>query len=240
MALSATLGDAVWTEIAAAPPMIAVPLGACEQHGPHLPLATDTIVATALAERLAARRANVSVAPALPYGASGEHAGFAGTLSLGTDALRMVLVELVRSADAFAGVVLISAHGGNSAAVAGAIDVLGHERRAVLAWSPSASVATAAAGRDADAHAGHVETSVLLALAPQLVHLEDAAPGTTAPLPSLLAQLRSVGVAGVSANGVLGDPTGASASDGRRILDGWSQDLIDAVDRWRPASVGRR
>ena len=61
--------------------------GSTEQHGPHLPLSTDTDIALALADALAARRPDVVVAPALPYGASGEHAGFPGTLSIGHEAL---------------------------------------------------------------------------------------------------------------------------------------------------------
>ena len=63
--------------------LLAVPLGSCEQHGPHLPLDTDTRIAVALADRLAARHAQVVVAPAVAFGSSGEHAGFPGTLSIG-------------------------------------------------------------------------------------------------------------------------------------------------------------
>ena len=61
--------------------ILAVPLGSTEQHGPHLPLGTDSDVALALADRLAAARADVLVAPVLPYGSAGEHAAFPGTLS---------------------------------------------------------------------------------------------------------------------------------------------------------------
>ena len=68
----------------------------------------------AVASELARRRDDVLVAPALAYGASGEHAGFAGTLSIGLAALEHVVVELVRSADHFAGVVLVNGHGGNA------------------------------------------------------------------------------------------------------------------------------
>ena len=79
------------------PAVAIVPLGATEQHGPHLPLGTDTTIACALAFGLAAARDDVVVAPALPYGSSGEHAGFPGTLSIGQDALRVVVLELARS-----------------------------------------------------------------------------------------------------------------------------------------------
>ena len=68
-----------WIDIDA--PIVVVPVGSCEQHGPHLPLHTDTTIATALAQDLAARRGDCVVAPAISISASGEHAGFAGTLS---------------------------------------------------------------------------------------------------------------------------------------------------------------
>src|SRR5690606_1146798 len=98
------LAGETWRDVADAPPhVLAVPLGSTEQHGPHLPLGTDTLVATALAHRLAAARGDVVVAPALAYGSSGEHAGFPGPPSIGQAALEPVAVELVRSPDALAG-----------------------------------------------------------------------------------------------------------------------------------------
>ncbi|MBO0730076.1 MAG: mycofactocin biosynthesis peptidyl-dipeptidase MftE, partial [Acidimicrobiaceae bacterium] len=134
------LADLAWPDLdrCAARTVLAVPVGATEQHGPHLPLSTDTDVAVALARRLAAARPDVLVAPAVAYGSSGEHAGFAGTLSIGQEALEMLLVELVRSADAFAATLLISTHGGNAEPVTRAVAVLSSEGRKVRAWSPSA------------------------------------------------------------------------------------------------------
>ncbi|HEX7132089.1 MAG TPA: mycofactocin biosynthesis peptidyl-dipeptidase MftE [Iamia sp.] len=196
---------------------LVVPLGSTEQHGPHLPLGTDTAVAVAVCDRLAARRADVVVAPALPYGSSGEHAGFAGTLSIGQEALERVVVELVRSADAFAAVVLVSGHGGNAEPLARAVAVLRSEGRRVEAWSPRIA--------GGDAHAGRTETSLLLALDPAAVWLDRAEAGATAPLSELMPALRDGGVRAVSANGVLGDPTGASAAEGEQILDALVADL---------------
>jgi mycofactocin precursor peptide peptidase len=72
---------------------LVIPLGATEQHGPHLPLETDTVIAGGIALALAAVRADVIVAPPLAYGSSGEHAGFPGTLSIGQSALEEVVVE---------------------------------------------------------------------------------------------------------------------------------------------------
>jgi creatinine amidohydrolase len=204
--------------------VLAVPLGATEQHGPHLPLGTDTDIALALADRLAGARPHVVVAPALPYGSSGEHATFAGTLSIGQDGLETVVVELVRSADRFAGTVLVSAHGGNAAPLARAVSALAREGRRVLAWSPHVP--------EGDAHAGRTETSLMLALAPSLVQGSRAARGDLRPLADVAAQLRANGVGAVSPNGVLGDPTGASSAEGAVLLDALAADLVAAVDAW--------
>ena len=224
---SRRLADLTWAEVAevAGATLLAVPLGATEQHGPHLPIGTDTLLATALAERLAEQRDDVLIAPALAYGASGEHAAFPGTLSIGTEATTTVLVELVRGADAFRGVVLVCGHGGNLDAVRAAVATLTTEGRDVLAWWPSVP--------GGDAHAGRTETSALLALAPDAVHLERAEAGNDRPLVELWPRLREGGVAAVSPNGILGDPTGASADEGGRILDALVAQLVTAVgDRW--------
>jgi mycofactocin system creatininase family protein len=206
-------------------PLLAVPLGSTEQHGPHLPLDTDTRVASALAGGLARRRDDVLVAPALPYGASGEHAGFPGTLSVGTAALEHVLVELVRSAaDLCRGAVLVCGHGGNLDAVDGAVRRLTAEGRAVLAWMASVP--------GGDAHAGRTETSLMLALHPRLVRRGRARAGDTRPLADLMPVLRAGGVAAVSANGVLGDPAGASAAEGEGLLAALLDDLEAAVAAW--------
>jgi creatinine amidohydrolase len=193
-----------------------VPLGATEQHGPHLPLSTDTMIARALARGLAAAREDVVVAPALPYGSSGEHAGFPGTLSIGQDALRRVVVELARS---WPGRMLfVCAHGGNAEPLAAAMREVPEAR----AWSPAFG---------GDAHAGRTETSLMLALAPELVGAARPV-GNVAPLDSLMPALRAGGVRAVSANGVLGDATGASAEEGRALLATAIADLVAFTAGW--------
>jgi creatinine amidohydrolase len=200
-------------------------VGSTEQHGPHLPLSTDTDVAVALAERLASARDDVLLAPALPFGSSGEHAPFAGTLSIGAHALELVIVELGRSADAFAGVVLVSGHGGNATPLRAAVATLTAEGRRVLLWAPRI--------RGGDAHAGRTETSLLLALRPDAVG--EPASGNTAPLAELLPALRTGGIDAVSPNGVLGDPAGATATEGEVMLEHLAADLAAAVDDWHRA-----
>ncbi|GAB2684912.1 mycofactocin biosynthesis peptidyl-dipeptidase MftE [Saccharopolyspora gloriosae] len=223
--MSEHLGAMRWPELAAHAPTLAIPLGATEQHGPHLPLRTDTAIAEELCARLARRVADVVVAPAVPYGASGEHAEFPGTLSIGHEALRLLLVELVRSADHFAGVVLVNGHGGNLPTAHRAAALLRSEGRRVLVWSPDAPAD--------DSHAGRTETSAMLHLHPGEVAADVAAAGNTAPLPELMDRLRSGGVRPVSPNGVLGDPTTADATAGDAILHRWADSLTRAVAEWR-------
>ena len=220
------LGPSTWQEVAPGERVLAVPLGSVEQHGPHLPLDTDTRIATELARGLARARPDVLVAPAVAFGASGEHAGFAGTLSIGVEALTTVLVELGRSADAFAGIVLVNGHGGNLAAMTAASRLLRSEGRTVVPWSLSTP--------GGDAHAGRTETSLLLALAPEVVRLDRAEPGESAPLASIMGRLKEGGVAAVAPNGVLGDPTGATAAEGRLLLDRLTTDLVTTVDAALP------
>ena len=114
----------------AAGAVLLLPVGSTEQHGPHLPLTTDTDIAMAIAMGAAERRDQLVVAPALAYGSAGEHQGFAGTLSIGGDATETVLVELGRSAaHDYAHLVLVSTHGGNAEPVAAAVARLAEEGR---------------------------------------------------------------------------------------------------------------
>ncbi|MFT3851192.1 MAG: mycofactocin biosynthesis peptidyl-dipeptidase MftE [Ilumatobacteraceae bacterium] len=229
----AQLGTMTWPELwrAAPRPVLVVPVGSCEQHGPHLPLDTDTRIATAISAGLVEAFDDASdaarsfvLAPALTITASGEHAGFPGTLSIGTEVFERVVVELVRSADWSAGVVLVNGHGGNAEAVQRAVALLCTEGRRVLSWWP----------RDpgGDAHAGCTETSVMLAIAPNLVRRDRLTPGRTGRVAVYAEQLRREGVRAVSETGVLGDPTGSTAAHGRSLLTRWHIDLVAAVDEW--------
>jgi len=220
------LGSCRWPDLDPdARRLLVIPLGATEQHGPHLPLETDTLIASALAEATAARRRDVAAAPAVPYGSSGEHSGFPGTLSLGQAALEAVVVELVRSADHFEAVVLVCCHGGNAEPVARAVTRLRREGRSVACWQPSVE--------GGDAHAGRVETSLMLAIAPELVG-EERPVGATPRLEKLLPALREHGVKAVSPNGVLGDARGASEQEGRSLLEDLVADLSGFLDANRP------
>ena len=222
------LGRATWPQVEATGgnAVLAVPLGSFEQHGPHLPLDTDTRIAVSVANGAASRVPSLAVAAPVAYGASGEHAGFPGTLLVGHDVLASLLVELVRSARiSFRGVVLVSAHGGNETALSIVSARCAAEGDDVVVWR--------AAPQGGDAHAGRTETSLMLAIDPGAVRPELAAPGCTEPVVRLLPRLRAEGVRPVSSSGVLGDPTGASADEGRVLLDGLVTDLAaPGTARW--------
>ncbi|UGQ12656.1 mycofactocin biosynthesis peptidyl-dipeptidase MftE [Yinghuangia sp. ASG 101] len=230
--MTTRLADDAWPDVAEGGTVL-VPLGSTEQHGPHLPLSTDTVIAAAVADRVAAvLPGTVRVAPAVPYGASGEHAGFPGTVSIGHEALHTLLVEQVRSLALWAArVVFVNGHGGNTAALGGAVRQLrdeGHDTAGLACEAPGG-----------DAHAGRTETSLMLHLAPEQVRLPRAAPGERRPIAAILPELRAHGVRFVAPNGVLGDPGGATADEGRRILGAMAADAVRRITAWRVGPHGR-
>lgn len=235
MGRPATLGQYAWPQVASVDLTLLVPVGSFEQHGPHLPLDTDTRIASGIAHGARAGLADDApfvVAPEIAYGASGEHEGFAGTISLGHDALAAVILEYGRSACRWAQrIVFVNGHGGNVATVVTAVTRLRYESREI-AWYPCLFDGV-------DAHAGHTETSIMMHLAPEMVHTDRLEAGNREPVSTLMAPMRSGGVAAVSPNGILGDPRLANAAEGERLLGGAVADLIRALAEWTVDDRGR-
>jgi creatinine amidohydrolase len=219
-----------------------LPLGSTEQHGLHLPLGTDTCIAQALADRFCARFPEAVALPTLPFGCAREHLSFSGTLSLEEATLIAVLRDVARSvaSHGFARLVVLSAHGGNQAALAAAASMLREEfprlgviaigladiSTALYAASHRRGVAPEAAGR----HAGEIETSIMLALAPAATRRERLLPGlldATRPSEEIFyPDLRAH-----APDGTVGDPRVADASRAEPYLDAWSDAIADHYRR---------
>ncbi|WP_218003836.1 mycofactocin biosynthesis peptidyl-dipeptidase MftE [Herbiconiux solani] len=233
------LGGMAWPELPERP-LVLVPVGATEQHGPHLPFDTDSVIAAETAEAVATRLVtsgrSVVVTPALAFGASGEHQSFAGTVSIGQEALRAVVIELVRSLSTWAGrIVLVIGHGGNMSTLVSAVPQLTDEGHDV-SWVPCAPAG--APPEITDAHAGRLETSLMLFLRPGSVRQPLPGAGDTRPMRELLPLLTASGVGAVSSSGVLGDPTGATAEEGEELFASMTAEVERRIVRAQPDARG--
>jgi creatinine amidohydrolase len=217
----------VEAEIARGRDTVVVAFGATEQHGRHLPLATDALIGDRFA-RLLAERLDALVAPTLRIGCSAHHADFPGTLSLDDETFHAVVADVIRSLvrSGFARIVLIPTHGGNFAPLAAAVEKVGEVAGARVVALTDLTVLFRVAQVGADehgvplaeggVHAGEWETSMLLASAPELVKMDRAEPGFTGPLEKAVQGMFAGGVKSISANGTVGDPAQASAEHGHR------------------------
>ena len=233
--MSGRLEDMTWQDVAAAiasgTTTVVLPLGATEQHGPHLPIGTDSFRAAALAERLADALPGILVAPVMPIGCSDEHSGFAGLMGLDHETLASVIVDCARRLAGWGArrLVLLSAHGGNARALGLATARLREDlpalRVVVLGAAETVSDAmldlAAADGVSPEAvglHAGEGETSQMLALRPDLVRADRARRGYVGPIGDVMPRLKRQGLQAVTPTGTLGDPCDADARRGARYL----------------------
>jgi creatinine amidohydrolase len=217
---------------AASDALLVLPVGATEQHGPHLPIGVDTYAVTHIARAAAAEIAGqlpVLVAPTLPFGSSHHHLPFGGTLSLGTETYYRVLADLGESliACGFRRIFILNGHGGNSELIQLVARDLALKHPAHLAAAPYWTIAwdaLVAAQAHTKAglpgHAGTFETSLILALRPELVH--EPRPHRDAPEGSdprgfqpYRAELNS---AWQRIEGYTDSPDQASAEQGERYL----------------------
>ena len=209
---------------------VVVAFGATEQHGPHLPLATDALIGDHLA-RIVADRLDAFVAPTVRIGCSEHHLEFPGTLSISEETFHGVVGDLVRSLarGGFGRVVLLPTHGGNFGPLAAAVEKLGPvegiEIRALTDLTALLTLAQLGAEEhgvplgEGGVHAGEWETSMLMAIHADLVHLERGEPGYTGDPQAAIGAIFGKGVHSVAANGVIGDPRRASAEHGARYWE---------------------
>ena len=227
------LGHLTWKEAEDRLKLVDVallPVGAIEQHGPHLPLDTDAFDASYLAHKVALRCAYPKplVLPLLPYGVSYHHEDFSGTISISNETLSRIVYEIGISA-ARSGVtklVIINGHGGNEPSLNFAAQMINRDAH-IFACVDSGETSDADIlefiETQNDVHAGEIETSTALATRPELVNLDRAVKFvpqfsshylnfTSRHSVSWFAYTRKI-----SPVGVMGDPSRASAEKGERI-----------------------
>lgn len=219
-------------DISGRAPLLLLPLGAWEQHGPHLPLDTDTVIVNRVVSDVltadALKNIDVIVAPTIAITASDEHQGFPGTLSTGTQALKDSVVAICRSASWARGVCIVNGHGGNADALAAITSALEYEQITHSVWSLPSYVG-------GDMHAGHTETSLMLHIAPGSVRdipLESGTPFAS----GIVDAMREHGVQGISSNGIIGDASTATASHGEAVLALYTKSLqehlVKCIGEW--------
>jgi creatinine amidohydrolase len=226
-----------WPEVEAAlragTTTVVVACGAVEQHGPHLPLFTDAEHGAVLAERVARELGDALVAPTIRVGCSEHHMTFPGTLSLSEATFEAVCRDycVSLSRHGFRRILFIPSHGGNfvplvrmlpalqsAVGPAARVEAYTDLQGVVDLWTRVVEEENGLGSR-VGGHADIAESSVMLALHPELVKRAEAAAGHVAPLtPALTARIFAEGIRAVSENGILGDARGMSAAIGERCI----------------------
>lgn len=156
--------------------MVIIPIGSTEQHGPHLPLGTDSYIATDLAKRISSRT-GVVVAPVVLAGYSVYHSGFSGSLSLKPETMEQVLFETAEMLikHGFRRIMFLNGHGGNAIVQSKVVHRINHNTEAIaVALGDYARSETEPSKDWFDQHAGVQETSIMLYLEPELVRMDRA------------------------------------------------------------------
>lgn len=246
---TAALADLTWPEAAgrfADPATVAVlPVASTEQHGHHLPIGTDTLLAEAMlveGRRRMPTRIPLIVLPTLTYGKSNEHAGFAGTLSLRAGTLRRVLRDVAEGVWTAGGrrLVLFNTHGGNHATLAAFARDARARKPALAVWNLHAwdllTPEDVPPADPADLHAGARETSLMLAVAPERVRLAVLAgrdPAATRAVEERVARLLRHGFAWLTSDlatdGTIGAAELGDEGTGRTLLQALGIRLAEAL-----------
>lgn len=247
---SVLLEEMAWPEVEAALAdgrrTVIVAVGSIEQHGPHLPLNMDTLDGDELSRRIARELGDALAAPTIRPGCSGHHMGFPGTITIPPETLMDVVRSYCRSLDehGFEHVVLVPTHGGNFGPVTTVAPDIAREVDATVI--PLADLGEhmqlldegldrAGIEYDQDViHAGAVETAIVLAVDDGLVRTEHLERGFEGEIST--ARLLSDGFRAVTENGVLGDPTRATADAGEIIIETVVNAYVDRIETEREMS----
>ena len=246
-------GELTWPEAQARLKEVDVamlPVGAIEQHGPHLPLDTDAFDALYLAKQVAAacRDPKPFVLPLIPYGVSYHHDDFAGTLSVSNDAIATIAYDIGISAarNGITKLIIINGHGGNAASLHFAAQMINRDARiftCVDTGETSDADIEGMANTRSDIHAGEIETSTTLATRPELVQMDKARKYVPRFSSSYLdfSSKRSIDwyarTAKISRSGVMGDPSRASKEKGERMWAVMIKNLVEFVEHLKSMSL---
>jgi creatinine amidohydrolase len=224
---------------------VVVGIGSTEQHGPHLPTKTDTLIGDMLALRFAMEWGKALQAKTIPVGCSEHHLAFPGTISIKAPTLKAIIADYTESLakQGFQTIIYLPSHGGNFATVKEAIQeqqtrfpglkIVGYtDLMGLMGCLFEVSAEFGVTSDEAGAHAGENETSLILAFADQLVQEDRYAPGYLGPLGEEEVKLIiQKGMPALSEKGVLGDPTKASAEKGAVYLEKTVQFLIKEIKK---------
>jgi len=219
-------------------------VGSTEQHGPHLPLGTDSLIGDKLMERIAERLGKTLVAPTIRVGASEHHMAFSGSMTLREEVLEEVIMDYCRSLarHGFRTIIVIPTHGGNRETVIRAGERLSRETLTarVITHPDEASYVTAmveVGGKydrtpgEVGSHAGHLETSLILADYPELVDIEKATRGKVDMGYDSEDKLHEVGMHNLSPVGILGDATGSTPEAGKDYIESLLTAIVEQILR---------
>lgn len=207
-----------------------LPVGSFEQHGSHLPLSTDTLIACAIAARVAADY-GLLLLPPITISCSHEHAGFAGSVSVSSSTLHAIVRDVVTSLrrSSIRKVALVNGHGGNYV-LSNVVQEANVEERTMILfprgedWRDARQAAGVVTDNHEDMHGGEAETSILLAEAPDIVRPDYV---TSDHDVSDRRHLLTIGMAGYSENGIIGRPSLATAEKGTAMLDAFAKSFRD-------------
>ena len=221
---------------------VLVPIGSIEQHGPHLPISTDTLIAYSVVERAARKLGNALVSPVIRPGISLHHMDFPGTITLRPETLMQIITDYCTSLaeHGFKKIVLLSTHGGNAPAIAAVTPILDRSisNTSVVFIGDPYSLAKEEGfgdllGAEGGGHAGRVETSMILADHPDLVDMNKAVKKQLKiPHSQMMFLLSTRGVKSLSEYGVLGDGLAGNKQDGLRLLEDLSDALVKRINDW--------
>ncbi|MFX0081482.1 MAG: creatininase family protein [Candidatus Hodarchaeota archaeon] len=222
---------------------VVIGVGSTEQHGPHLPTHTDTIIGDILANKIALKLGNALQAQTIRVGCSDHHLSFPGTISLEKDTLKAIIFDYIRSLSkhGFQKIIFIPSHGGNTAAIKEAVEeiqsdyqdinIVGYTnilKFIVYEWQIANEFGIT--NEEAGAHAGEVETSQVLAITENQVRKERFKPGYLGILgPKTEKLLYEKGISALSEIGVVGDPTKANIEKGKVYIEKLAEKLTSDI-----------